>query len=83
MDGRVGFEEFLDGLFRTAGIRTPAPLTPIAPTPSILTAQKAKWRMQAMSSAMDDPILRTATPSLLFNQPITKLFTALDPDNTG
>ncbi|XP_072182310.1 uncharacterized protein [Diadema setosum] len=82
-DGRVGFEEFLDGLFRTAGIRTPAPLTPMAPTPSLLNAQKAKWRMSVMGSSMDDPIFRTATPSLLLNQSYAKLFSMLDPENTG
>ncbi|XP_030855103.1 ninein-like protein isoform X2 [Strongylocentrotus purpuratus] len=82
-DGKVGFEEFLDGLFRTAGIRTPAPLTPLAPTPSLLSSQIAKRRMQGMSSAMDEPMYRTATPSILMAQPITKLFSVLDPNNAG
>ncbi|XP_063958274.1 ninein-like protein isoform X1 [Lytechinus pictus] len=83
-DGKVGFEEFLDGLFRTAGIRTPAPLTPLslAPTPSLLSSQiAAKRRMQV--SAMDEPMYRTATPSLLMAQPITKLFSVLDANNAG
>ncbi|XP_041468933.1 ninein-like protein isoform X2 [Lytechinus variegatus] len=83
-DGKVGFEEFLDGLFRTAGIRTPAPLTPLslAPTPSLLSSQiAAKRRMQV--SVMDEPMYRTATPSLLMAQPITKLFSVLDANNAG
>ncbi|XP_022094689.1 ninein-like protein isoform X2 [Acanthaster planci] len=77
-DGKVGFQEFLEGLFRHEG-----PRPPTTPLPSALsTAQKAKLRMSMMGSSMDDPIYRTATPSFLL-VPGTKLLSMLDPNNTG
>ncbi|XP_071799297.1 uncharacterized protein [Asterias amurensis] len=75
-DDRVGFQEFLEGLFRHEG-----PRPPTTPLPSTLsTAQKAKLRMSMMGSAMDDPFYRTATPSMIGG---TQLLTMLDRDLTG
>ncbi|XP_038074331.1 ninein-like isoform X2 [Patiria miniata] len=78
-DGKVGFQEFLEGLFRHEGPR-PTPTTPL--TSGLSTAQKAKLRMSMMGSAMDDPLYRTATPSFML-VPGTQLLTMLDHNNTG
>ncbi|XP_072031924.1 uncharacterized protein [Amphiura filiformis] len=75
-DGRVGFDEFLRGLFSHTASATPTPI-PIGMSP----AQRANLRRLAGSS-MDDPYQRTTTPSILVSQS-SKLFSMLDPNNLG
>ena len=75
-DGRVSFDEFLQGLFSHAASATPTPI-PIGMSP----AQRANLRRLAGSS-MDDPYTRTATPSFLTGTN-NKLLTMLDPNNSG
>ena len=75
-DGKVGFEEFLQGLFSHTASATPTPI-PIGMSP----AQRANMRRLAGSS-MEDPYMRTATPSILGSTSV-KLFSMLDPNNSG
>lgn len=79
-DGRVGFDEFLQGLFRHEGPRTPMLSTPSVMSPA--HAHKSKLG-RMIPSALDDPYHRTATPSIYVQMQGNKLFTALDPENSG
>ncbi|XP_033123412.1 ninein-like protein isoform X2 [Anneissia japonica] len=77
-DGKVGFHEFLEGLFRHDSTR--APTTPL---PTTLTAtQKVKLRMAITGNSMEESMHRTTTPSLLTFQG-SKLLSVLDADNSG
>ncbi|XP_071833057.1 uncharacterized protein [Apostichopus japonicus] len=77
-DGRVGFDEFLLGLFRHEG-----PHTPMLSTPSVMSPSHKSRLTRLVSSALDDPYHRTTTPSTYHQINPNKLFTSLDPENSG
>ncbi|XP_071962450.1 uncharacterized protein [Antedon mediterranea] len=77
-DGKVGFHEFLEGLFRHDSTR--APTTPL---PATLSAtQKVKLRMAVTGNSMEESMHRAATPSVGTFQG-SNLLSILDADNSG
>lgn len=54
-------------------------------TPSVMSpGHTHKSKLSRMiPSALDDPYHRTATPSIYIQMQGNKLFTALDPENSG
>lgn len=78
-DGRVGFQEFCQGLFQhtpsTSVCVTPRSIT--TPTPRSMSAQK---KLKFMSTPTSE---ERTTPSIVVGSGTSGLFSTIDPDITG
>ncbi|XP_060081776.1 ninein-like protein [Ylistrum balloti] len=76
-DGKVSFDEFLQGLQHSAPACPPTPRSLGTPTPRTHSAQK---KIKVMASASAEERL---TPSIVLGTGVSGIFTTLDPTNTG